>query len=61
MVAGEPVFVDTNVLIYASRPKANEHATAQAMLGRMRQERTPLWLSHQVLREYLAASRAKPV
>jgi predicted nucleic acid-binding protein len=56
MAVGDPVFVDTNILIYASRPKASEHAAAQAMLGRMRRESSPLWLSHQVLREYLAAS-----
>lgn len=56
MTAAEPVFVDTNVLIYASRPGASEHAAAQAMLGRMRQEGRALWLSQQVPREYLAAS-----
>ena len=56
MPAGDPVFVDTNVLIYASRPKAVEHASSQAVLSRMRQEGSPLWLSQQVLREYLAAS-----
>jgi predicted nucleic acid-binding protein len=56
MAVGDPVFVDTNVLIYASRTQASEHATAQAMLSRMRRESSPLWLSQQVLREYLAAS-----
>jgi toxin-antitoxin system PIN domain toxin len=53
---GTPVFVDTNVLLYASRPKANEHARSQAALSRMRQDGTPLWLSRQVFREYLAAA-----
>ena len=53
---GTPVFVDTNILLYASRPKANEHARSQAALSRMRQDGTPLWLSRQVFREYLAAA-----
>ena len=53
---GTPVFVDTNVLLYASRPKANEHARSQAALSRMRQDDTPLWLSRQVFREYLAVA-----
>ena len=53
---GTPVFVDTNVLLYASRPKANEHTRSQAALSRMRQEDTPLWLSRQVFREYLAVA-----
>lgn len=53
---GTPVFVDTNVLLYASRPKANEHARSQAALSRMRQDGAPLWLSRQVFREYLAAA-----
>lgn len=56
MRAGDPVFVDTNILIYASRPKAAQHAVSQAALLRLRQEGSPLWLSQQVLREYLAAS-----
>ncbi len=56
MPAGDPVFVDTNVLIYASRPNADQHASARESLDRMRREGNPLWLSHQVLREYLSAS-----
>ena len=51
-----PIFVDTNVLLYASRPKATEHARAQAVLSRMRQDGAPLWLSRQVFREYLAVA-----
>ena len=51
-----PAFVDTNVLLYASRPNAGEHARARAALSRMRQDGVPLWLSRQVFREYLAAA-----
>ncbi len=53
---GTPVFVDTNILLYASRPNAGEHARSQAALSRMRQDGTPLWLSRQVFREYLAVA-----
>ena len=56
MASGDPVFVDTNVLIYASRPNALQHSSARAALSRLRRERSELWLSHQVLRKYLAAS-----
>ena len=53
---GTPVFVDTNILLYASRPNADEHARSHAALSRMRQDDTPLWLSRQVFREYLAVA-----
>ena len=53
---GTPAFIDTNVLLYASRPNAAEHARAQAALSRLQREGAPLWLSQQVLREYLAAA-----
>ena len=54
--SGTPVFVDTNVLIYASRPSAPQHGVARAALARLRAAANPLWLSRQVLREYLAAA-----
>lgn len=56
MAAGDPVFVDTNVLIYASRPASTQHSSAQGALSRLRVDASPLWLSLQVLREYLAAA-----
>jgi predicted nucleic acid-binding protein len=37
MVA-DPVFVDTNVLIYATRRTASEHPVAQAALARLEGE-----------------------
>lgn len=52
----DPVFVDTNVLIYASRPRAELHATARAALDGCRLERRPVRISAQIIREYLAAS-----
>jgi len=53
-MGADPVFVDTNVLVYATRPSAAEHAAALAALGRLEGEGSALWVSHQVLREYLA-------
>lgn len=54
--AGASVFVDTNVLVYASRPGASQHGAARFTLARLRLEANPLWISRQVLREYLAAA-----
>jgi predicted nucleic acid-binding protein len=54
-MAAEPVFVDTNVLIYATRLLAAQHAAAQAALARHEDNGSVMWVSPQVLREYLAA------
>src|SRR2546425_12942730 len=54
-MAADPVFVDTNVLVYATRPSSTEHAAARAVLTRLEGEGSTLWVSPQVLREYLAA------
>lgn len=54
-MAAEAVFVDTNVLVYASRPSAAQHVAAQSALSRLEREGAVPWVSHQVLREYLAA------
>ena len=55
MTAGDPVFIDTNVLIYASVAEAPLHGAASVALHRLRQEGSELWVSHQVLREYMAS------
>ncbi len=52
--AADPVFVDTNILVYASRPAAPQHASARGALARLEAEGCRLWISTQVLREYLA-------
>jgi predicted nucleic acid-binding protein len=54
-MAADPVFVDTNVLVYATRPSATQHAAALAALTRLEREGSALWVSSRVLREYLAA------
>lgn len=53
MVA-DSVFIDTNVLVYASRPAAPEFGTAVSAVDRLRGQQRPLCISAQVLREYLA-------
>ena len=50
----DPIFVDTNVLVYASRPSAPEHAVAREALATIELSRRTAWISPQVLREYLA-------
>lgn len=53
-MAADPTFVDTNVLVYASQKRSAFHARAVACLHEARGERRALWISRQVLREYLA-------
>ena len=50
----EPTFVDTNILVYANVPTAPEHLTARARLEDLDSAGTELWISRQVLREYMA-------
>ncbi len=50
----EPVFLDTNVLVYVSRPTAPQHSVARGVLGRLEADGGPLWVSQQVLREYVS-------
>jgi toxin-antitoxin system PIN domain toxin len=52
--AVDRAFVDTNVLVYASRPTAPEHVAARAALARLEASDGTVWISPQVLREYLA-------
>jgi predicted nucleic acid-binding protein len=51
----DPVFVDTNILIYANVTAAPEYLTAQARLQGLAKLGAELWVSRQVFREYLAA------
>ena len=53
-MAADPVFLDTNVLVYASRPASVGHAAARTALARVEASGTSIWISQQVLREYLA-------
>ncbi|MDN5871557.1 MAG: PIN domain-containing protein [Nitrococcus sp.] len=47
------LFVDTNVLIYANVIEAPQHQAALAAITAARESGRPLWLSPQVIREYL--------
>jgi predicted nucleic acid-binding protein len=47
------VFIDTNVLTRATIVTAPLHVQAQAALVQLRREQQDLWISHQVIREYL--------
>jgi predicted nucleic acid-binding protein len=59
-LVAEPTFLDTNILIYASIAEAPWHTAALSAIQRREQAGIELWISRQVLREYLAAlSRAQ--
>ncbi len=57
MIAGgeddRALMVDTNVLVYAALPQAPLHGVAQAALHIARDAGTPLWISRQIIREYI--------
>ena len=55
MTDSSPVFVDTNVLVYAKLAKSPMHVMAVDALRNLEREGAVLWISRQVLREYLAA------
>ncbi len=50
----EPVFVDTNILVYASASGAPFHTAARSAVERLHDTGVTAWVSRQVLREYLA-------
>jgi predicted nucleic acid-binding protein len=55
MITGaESVFIDTNVLVFANAVEAPHHETALSTIKECRQAGIELWISQQVLREYLA-------
>ena len=59
MTSVEPLFVDTNILIYANVATAPLHEAAINSLRNAYQAKLPLWISRQVLREFIAA-RTRP-
>ena len=52
--AADPLFVDTNVLVYASWAAAPLHAHSRSVLATHRSAGAPLYISRQVIREWLA-------
>lgn len=59
MTNAEPLFVDTNILIYANVERAPLHEAAVKSLQDAYQAKRLLWISRQVLREFIAA-RTRP-
>jgi len=53
--AADHVFVDTNVLVYAQTTSSPLHPAATARLQSLVAAGHPLWISRQIMREYLAA------
>ena len=54
-MAADPAFVDTNALVYANQRRAKDHERAVACLESLAREGAALWISRQILREYVAA------
>ena len=55
MTAVEPVFVDTNILNYTRTAASPFQSQASAKLGNLAAAGHPLWISRQILREFLAS------
>lgn len=54
-----PLFIDTNILIYANVSTAPFHEQALNSIKSAHQAERPLWISRQVLREFIA-TRTRP-
>lgn len=52
-MAANSIFIDTNVLVFATVPTSPFHALAITALHRVAQTKDDAWISRQVLREYL--------
>lgn len=52
--AADPLFIDTNILVYASWKVAPLHNQARAVIATHRAAGVPLVISRQIIREYLA-------
>ncbi|MBD2676488.1 MULTISPECIES: PIN domain-containing protein [Nostoc] len=51
---GDPIFLDTNILVYASQIQSPFHQPAIEAIQGFYDAGVQLWISRQVLREYLA-------
>jgi predicted nucleic acid-binding protein len=58
-VVAERVFVDTNVLVFANVAESPLHKVALSKLRELRDTGSALWISNQVLREFLAVRSRK--
>jgi len=55
----KPLFIDTNILIYTNVLNAPFHEQALSAIKSAHQAERSLWISRQVLREFVAA-RTRP-
>jgi predicted nucleic acid-binding protein len=53
MTRGAKAFIDTNVLVRAFHEPMDQHAETKALIERLWDDGAELWISRQVLREYL--------
>jgi predicted nucleic acid-binding protein len=53
-MAADPVFVDTNVLVFARIPSAPFHAEASKAMNRVFQSGAALRISRQIIREFIS-------
>ncbi len=53
-ISGERIFIDTNILVYANISGSPFHELARQCLEDLSQNQNSLWISRQILREYLA-------
>ncbi|VAX06576.1 hypothetical protein MNBD_GAMMA26-275 [hydrothermal vent metagenome] len=53
MMGDKPLFVDTNVLVYANVIETPFHEQALAAINTAHKAGRPIWISRQVVREYL--------
>jgi predicted nucleic acid-binding protein len=53
MKAVKAIFLDTNILVYANAETAPMHKAALSAIEENYQAQRPIWISRQVLREYL--------
>ena len=56
LTPGSSVFLDTNILIYASFPTAPFHEAARSRLNELETDGAVFWTSRQVLREFIAST-----
>lgn len=54
IMAVEPLFLDTNILVYATVDSSPFYDRTRAAITSYEAQGTPLWISRQILREYLA-------
>lgn len=52
-MAADDVFIDTNILVFSSHQGSPNHGIAREILTTLHNTGTCLWISRQVLREYL--------